>query len=165
MDMKIPTQPSINPADDSRAGLNAWTTLWREYRDEIATRLMELLDRHDNARELVHELQQFCRVVAEGSPVPRQWKRDIVSKGPDQFYIRHYENTYERDLVTRSPDGHWAIVDLDEERCARIGEEDALLLTAKLLLSSLMWWGDLNAIYLAKSYLGPASFVPPEGCD
>lgn len=37
--------------------------------------------------------------------------------------------------------------------------------TAQQILSTLIWWGDLTAIYRAKSYLGPASFIPPEDDD
>ena len=162
MTMEIPRQPSFDPADDSKEGLDAWTDLWVDYRDEVAALLVELLEGHDNARELVAELQRFGKKLEDDPPRPRQWKRALVSKGPKEFYALHHDKSYERLTFHRSEDGRWICPDVDTADADNPDEAEA---TAKALLSYLIWWGDLNAIFLAKHYRGPSSFIPPEGCD
>ncbi len=159
MNTAMPEQPPLIPDDKRKAGLKAWTARWATYRKELVAQLASLLERHDNARELVAELRDYCRALEDDTNDPRQWKRAIVAKGADQFYVRHHGDSFDRDTIVRKPDGRWAVSDLDD------GDIEVPAGVAQQLLTSLFFWGDLTAIYKAKSYLGPAGFIPPEGYD
>ena len=158
MTPELPTRPTITPEDDSRQGLTAWTEEWRAYRNAIRAIVADFLLRHDNALELVAELVEFFPRLETETDTPRKWKLAIVSKGPHEITLRHYSENLERFTLTRTPDGHWTFPDFPTEHPDPTD-------TAEHIISILLWWGNLKAIYNAKSYLGPASFIPPDDCD
>lgn len=159
MDFEITEPPSTNPEDSTKEGLKAWTATWVEYRDEVVAHLEILLSRHDNAHELAPELREFFAALERDGDEPRRWRLAIIARDARELSLRHYGDSYERELLTRFDDGTWQFAPTDHQ-----GLTDATGV-AKKVLATLLWWGDLMAIYSAKSYLGAASFIPPEGCD
>ena len=159
MDYEIPEPPPIDPDDTSKAGLSAWTRRWETYRKHLLEHLVDLLQRHDDARELVARLEQYCTAVEPEDEKGRQWKRAVVARGPDEFTVRHSDDSLERQVFTRRVDGTWELAPENTQTADQIAE------VPKTLLAGLFWWGDLTAIYKAKSYRGTASFIPPEECN
>ena len=159
MDYEIPEQPPIDPDDTTKAGLSAWTRHWESYRKHLLEQLVDLLQRHDDARELVAHLQDYCAAVEADAEEGRHWKLAIVARGPDEFTVRHPDDSLQRQVFTRRADGTWQLASEDTQEADQIAE------VPKSLLAGRFWWGDLTDIYKAKSSRGAASFIPPEGCD
>ena len=159
MGHEIPEQPPIDPDDDSKAGLKVWTRRWEAYRKHLLEQLVDLLQRHDDAHELVAQLREYCAAVEPDDKEGRHWKLAVVARGPDDFTVRHPGDSLEREVFSRRADGTWQVAPEGEQSADETAE------VPKTLLARLFWWGDLTAIYKAKSYRGAASFIPPEGCD
>lgn len=160
----IPLPPEMIPDDKSSDGLDKWSDSWVAYRNELVDHLSDLFATYDNARELAPRLVAVCQAVDDGDD-PKRWKLTIVAKGPNRLTLRRNKTGLNRDEMIRSPEGHWFIDDDHPGYIydSTVGREEMppSKLAARRFVETVFYWGDLNAIFNAKSYLGPAGWVPP----
>ena len=147
-----PEQPDITPPDQSKAGLRKWISQFEAYKTFVEAETAHLLSTHDNARELVPTLQTYFQEL-DPDQDPKQWKIRVVSTGTDTFTVR--AGKYDRLQVHRTPQGTWLFQ--PPKPTTSTAE------TAHSLLSHLFWWGDNNAIYLAKSLASGPAYVDDDG--